>query len=206
MSIRSFLDPEAKTRVTRAIETVEGQTAAEIVVTVRKTSGHYRHGDYLLGVLLAFAALLVFLFHPEPFEEHLFPVAELGLFIAGVALSTSLAPLRRLLVSSSLRDRNAQTCASAAFHDMGIDRTRGRTGILIYVSLFERRAVVVADSGVPADKMGDPWKTAAASLEEAVRQGSVDAFIKNLEALASPLARALPRAADDVNELSDEVR
>lgn len=206
MSAKEFLEPDARKRVAEAIAAVEQQTAAEVVVAVRKTSGHYRHTDYLLGSLCALVGLLVFLFHPAPFEEDLFPVAELALFLTGVALSVAISPLRRLLTSGSLRSSNVATAGRAAFYELGIGRTRQRTGILVYVSLFEREALVLADSGVEPEKLGEGWSEAVRMIEASVREGGMAQLLAGLGRLGAPLGKALPRAADDVNELPDEVR
>lgn len=205
MSAREFLDPEARQRVAQAVAALEQTTAAEVVVAVRKTSGHYRHADYLLGALLALAGLLVFLFHPAPFDEDLFPVAEVALFAAGAMLSVSVAPLRRLLVAPLVRLGNVRTAARAAFHDLGVSRTRQRTGLLVYVALFEREVEVVTDTGLAPDQLGPAWSSALTALTASVRDASLDAFVSALASLGPPLAKAHPRAADDVNELPDEV-
>jgi putative membrane protein len=206
MSVSDFLQPAAKEQVTRVIEGVEGQTAAELVVAVRKISGHYRHTDYLVGALGALAGLLVFLFHPAPFDEDLFPAAEVALFLAGAALSASVDPLRRALTSAKLRETNVKTAATAALHEMGITRTQGRTGVLVFVSLFERQVEVVTDIGVDAKQLDGAWGEALRALQEAVEGGDLAAFVGALSRLGAPLGKLLPRAHDDVNELSDEVR
>jgi len=206
MSASEFLAPAAKQRVTQAIAVVEGQTAAEVVVTVRKVSGHYRHTDYLLGALLALGGLLYFLFSPEPFDEDLFPVAEVFFFVTGVALSAGIAPLRRLLTAPSLVERSVKMAAHSAFYELGVSRTSGRTGILVYVSLFERRVEVVTDIGVVADKLDVAWGESGRMMQAALVDGDVKCFAAALETMGPPLGRALPRSADDVNELSDEVR
>lgn len=206
MSASDFLGPATKQAVSKAIEAIEKNTAAEVVVTVRKRSGHYRHADYLLGSLLALAGLLVFLFHPEPFDEHLFPVAEAAFFLAGVGLSIGIPPLRRLLVGGGLLASSVKTGSHAAFHELGISRTKGRTGVLVYVSLFEQQAEVVVDLGVDTKTLGQPWQDAVGALGKSVRDGDAEQFVAGLALLGPPLASALPRASDDVNELSNEVQ
>jgi putative membrane protein len=206
MSAKDFLAPAAKTRVSEVIEAVELQTAAEVVVAVRKVSGHYRHADYLLGAMLAMVGLLLFLFHPEPFDEDLFPLAEILLFLTGMALSAGLAPLRRLLTARQLLESNARTAAHAAFYEMGVSRTAGRTGVLVCVSLFERQVEVVPDIGVDLGKLDASWGEALRALQEGVRGGDLPRFLDGLKRTGEPLGKLLPRSADDVNELSNEVR
>jgi putative membrane protein len=206
MSARDFLDPAAKQKVSEAIEAIELQTAAEVVVAVRKVSGHYRHSDYLLGSLLALVGLLVFLFHPEPFDEDLFPLAEALLFVTGVTFSAGIDPLRRVLTSRKLREANVKMAAHAAFYEMGVSRTTGRTGVLVYVSLLERCVEVAVDIGVDTASLDGAWKEALKAMQAGVEQGNFPRFLDGLLRMGPPLGKQLPRSADDVNELSNEVR
>ena len=93
-----------------------------------------------------------------------------------------------------------RAAAREAFVDQGVSRTRRRTGILVYVSTFERRVEIVADIRVDT-KLVDAEVRA---LAEAVAHGpDLDAFVEALRRFGPALARALPRGADQVNELPD---
>ncbi|MCS6902425.1 MAG: hypothetical protein RMJ98_22530, partial [Myxococcales bacterium] len=154
----------------------------------------------------ALVGLLVFLFHPQPFDEDLFPLAEVLLFLTGVTVSAGLDPLRRILTPRKLREENVKTAAHAAFYEMGVSRTRGRTGVLVYVSLLEKRVEVAADIGVDTASLDSAWSEALKSMQEGVEQGNFSRFLDGLQRMAPPLSKQLPRTADDVNELSNEVR
>lgn len=206
MSAGGFLTADAKKRVRAAIERVEAQTGAEVVVAVRKASGFYRHADYLLGSLASFGGLCLFLYHPEPFDWTFLPAELAGLFGAGALLSNAVAPVRRALVSQALMDDGVVKGARAAFVELGVGRTAARAGVLVYVSLFERRVSVVADVGIDEAALGADWADAKRKLDRAVRlDGDVGRFAEALEALGPLLAKAHPRAEDDVNELPDAV-
>ena len=205
MATRDFFLPEARTRVAGAIEQIERETAAEVVVAVRRRSGHYRHTDLYAGLALSLLMLLVLLFHPYPFEVEWMPANVLVAFAAGALLVGNVAALRRLFTSKHLLRENARMAARAAFYDMGISRTMGRTGILVYVSIFERRVEVVPDSAVKPDELGAEWGAAVAALQRALHQApDFDGFLRGLLAMTSPLARALPIQPGDINELPNE--
>jgi len=203
--MKSFFSPEAKGRVRAAVAGVEQQSSAEIVVALRHRSGHYRHADYAAGGVAALAALSAFLYHPEPFDFTFLPLELLAIFGVIAAATAHVPPLRRLLCGARLRDENVRCAARAFFVDHGLSRTTGRTAILIYLSSFERRAEVVSDIGVDEEALGAPWKEAKQRLEEAFAAGAFEGFLGALGALGPALASGLPRAADDVNELPDEV-
>src|SRR4051812_3937727 len=201
---KRFVGPDAKAEVTRAIRDVEAQTSAEIVVAVRPSAGHYRHTDYLVGFATAFAVLLVFLFDEHEFAIATMPLETLLAFGLGTLLSASVAPLRRALTSRSLMHTNARTAARAAFVDLGVSKTRGRTGILVFVALFERRVEVLPDVGIDTALFGGAFIDAQRALQDAVRGGpDLERLTAALRQLGPLLAKVLPHAADDVNELPD---
>ena len=204
---RTFFRPEARAQVTAAIKEIEGQTSAEVVVAVRKASGSYRDVDFLFGFAASFAALLVLLFHPNPFAIEGMPLEVLAAFLAGALLCANAGPLRRALVRRARLEKSCRDAARAAFVELGVGRTRDRNGILVLVSLFERRAKVVADVGIDEAALGAEWRGRVDALEASLAKGSptIERFVTALRALAPPLAASMPHRADDVNELPDEV-
>ena len=205
MSTRSFFAPGARARVHDAVVAVEQQTSAEIVVALRRASGHYRQADLAAGSVAALAALCVFLYHPEPFDFTFLPLELAAFFALAAVASAHLPPLRRLLTSRRVRDENVYDAARALFVDRGITRKTGRTGILVYLSALERRVEIVADIGVDEGALGPPWREARRRLEAALVTGSLDGFLAALAGLGPILAEALPHHAGDLNELPDEV-
>jgi putative membrane protein len=187
--------------VRNVVREVERKTSAELVVAVAPHAASYRHVDFAVGLVCAFAVLCVFLYHPRPFDFTLLPV-ELGFaFLCGVLLSLAIPPLRRALVRRRTLDENAARAARAAFVALGVHKTLGRTGLLVHLASFERRVDVVADVNVPEAAIA----SARERLDAAVKAGEPAAFLSALRELAAPLGEALPRAHDDENELADEV-
>ncbi|HEY8038826.1 MAG TPA: hypothetical protein VIF15_03500 [Polyangiaceae bacterium] len=199
MSEAAFFTEAAKKGVTEAVQDVESRTAAEVVVVVHRTSGAWREVDLAAGAVVAFAVLLLVLFHPRPIPVAVMPLDVALAFVAGAVLCAYLGPLKRALLPRRRVDAVVRASARAAFVDQGISRTRGRTGVLVYVSTFERRVDVVADVGVDAGALDGPTRALAA----AVAHPRLDAFLDALRTLGPALAPSLPRAADDVNELPD---
>ena len=205
MSLDTLLGPEARRLATAAIAAIEAQTSAEVVVTLRRQSGDYAAADRLAGALAAFACLLVLLFHPHPFAVSTMPVDVLLAFGLGLFASARSAAVRRALTSAATRARLVATAARAAFVEQGVARTAQRTGLLVYVSLLERAVEVVADVGVDPAALGPAWTASLTALRSAVVRGDADAFHAALVALGPPLGQALPRRADDRDELANTV-
>ena len=93
--------------------------------------------------------------------------------------------------------------ARAAFYDLGISKTHRRSGLLVFVALYEGMVVLVPDAAVDKKALLD-LASAKASVEQAVASHDVDAFIQSLSLLTPPLEKAMPRKAGDENELPDE--
>ncbi len=151
----------------------------------------------------ALAAQTIF-FYPEPMFDDVAILLVIASFGVGALLSAAATGLRRLVVSRKLMDDSVHAAACARFVDQGISATRCRTGVLVYVSLFERRVEIVPDIGIPVDRLGDRWTQGVRSIDAAPRQG-VEPFVTALQALWPLLAEAVPRAAEDVNELPDDM-
>jgi putative membrane protein len=204
MAAQSVFEPGARERVAKAVAGIEAGTAAEVVVVARRMAGDYRAADWLAGAGAAMVTLLVLLFHPKEFLVDTMPVDVLLGFAFGAVVSAHLPPLRRLLSGRKRMERAVQLAARAAFVDLGVSRTRGRTGILVLLAAFERRVEIVPDVGVDVQALGREYEQAVAAIGDAVRRGArLDAVVEALWRLAPPLARALPASADDVNELPD---
>jgi putative membrane protein len=201
MSGRHFYLDDTKDRVAREITELERTTSAEVVVVVRPASGYYRHVDYLVGTAFLFFGLLVFLFHPAPFRQDLFPLEALFLFVVGSTLSANVPDLRRSLTGRAFRRAAVEGAARAAMFSAGVTRTRSRTGVLVYVSLFEREVEVVVDVGLDAVTRDPAYPGVLGALESAVRPPDVEAFLRGLAALGRVLAAHCPYDSGDIDEL-----
>lgn len=204
MSLTAFFGADARKRTAKAIAACEAKTAGEVVVAVRRISGPYRDADYLWGLAGALGVLALLLWLPQSFRLETFPIDVAIGFVVFAALAAWIPPMRRLLITRRRLDRQATGAAKAAFHDLHISRTHKRTGILVFLSAFERRAVVVPDIGVVPHEI-DGFADAARGLDRAFRRGDVDGFLAGIEGLGPILGRALPHTAADVNELPDAV-
>lgn len=200
-----FFDPGGEEALVRAVREVEAQSCAEIVVTVRKHSGSYRDASALVGAAAAAATLAFGLFSPWPFSLRWIFLDPVLLGIAAGWGASYIPALRRWVTTSAERRRRVDVHARSTFVERGITKTTGRTGVLVYVSLLERAARVVADTGIAAAVPEEEWRAAVADIERAALRSKATAVAHAIAALGPVLSRCLPRATDDVNELPDEV-
>jgi putative membrane protein len=203
---KPFLTDEGKRAFTDAVRDVEAVTSAELVVAVRARSGSYLHADLTAGILAGIGVLAVLLFSHWEFGLAWFVLDPLlvGLLVGWV--SSRSPGLRRALTGPADRRRQAETAARALFVEKRVHGTAGRTGMLLYISILERETVLVYDVGLEALAATESWKETVAAIETAVRDREDGAQVaRRVGMLASLLAPALPRAADDVDELANEV-
>jgi len=204
MAEKSFFREEARTAVREAIETVESQTSAELVVSVRPRSASYLAVDILVGCLTAFAALLLLLFHPMAFAIAWMPAEVVLAFLLGCFLSWGYGDIKRWVVPAKYQHQATWREACAVFHERRVSATSGRNGLLVFVSLLERRVEVVTDIGIDTAQL-ESWSTAQDALQAAVRKPDLARFVEALKALGPILGASMARQEDDVNELPDEM-
>jgi putative membrane protein len=206
MSEGDFFSDAAKQATRAAVEQAEAQTCAEIVVAVRKSSGRYGVLAYHFGLGVSALVVSYLLLVPEEYSAFAIALDGIIAFALGALLAANLDTLKRALSRGATLEENVSRGARAAFFDLGISRTSGRHGLLVYVSMFERRCVVLADIGIDRARLGSNWNACQADLSDAIKRRDLTAFQRALAGLGAVLCTPHPRTADDVNELPDEVQ
>jgi putative membrane protein len=200
----TFVDAASRKAFRAAIERVEEASSAEVFVAVRRRSTSYAHAHVLTGAAVAVAAHGFMLYSAHPFSLSAMLVDPVVAGVAGGLLSTLSLAVERWLTPGRTRAHAVHVAARATFLERGLHRTRHATGILVYVSQVERTVEVVADDGVLAAVDEAAWKTAVASVQAAL-DGGGPAVARAVGELAPLLGHALPRLADDTNELPDDM-
>jgi putative membrane protein len=211
-------------RVSAAVHDAETGTAGEIVTIVADTS------DLYLDIALwwAIAAAVLALGALTAFPDLYFGLASrfsngwiiewsrsevLEMALALVILTFGLTrlilqwmPLRLFLTPKMTKARRVRRRAIRYFKVGAESRTTGKTGILIYLSMAERMAEIVADEAIHTAVAPEAWGEAMAHLVAEVRLGRVaDGMIASIRDVGDILSQHLPRATDDVNELPDRL-
>ena len=200
---RAKFDEAWQVALTDCVKQIETTTDAELVLIVRARSGSYRHADYLFGALLAFAGLLFLLFSPFDFHQYWVPIDVALLFAGGAFISSRSNFLRRLLTSEKFRSEAVRKGAAAMFYEAGIANTNAELGLLIYLSILERRLELIADRGVLKGVNALEWNQVVFELHEAGRKPEPQSLHDELQKLGCLLAKHLPATGENPNELSD---
>ncbi|MCE7873311.1 hypothetical protein DYH09_23450 [bacterium CPR1] len=211
MNARTFLDPAQAGQVSRAIAAAEKRTSAEIVCAVASESGRYDRAEGILGLVGALFALslLQVLFQGDAWEPKAVPLAYQGAgvvlgYLLGNALGSFFPALRAPFVGPREMLEETARAAWHVFAERRLGSTRKGGGVLIYLSLFERRVVVLADRGAALSE--DELKSLRDLALEQLRQGKrLEALTAPIEAVGELLSTRLPYQEDDQNELPDEL-
>ena len=213
-----------RAKVAKAIAKAEGTTAGEIVAVATPISDPY-HDVALHWALVPLFAVLAwaawrptalvwwydFLFpgwNPDPTQSQL-----LTLLMIFAALKFTVAllilkwmPLRLFLTPAATKHRRVRRRAVAIFRAAAEKRTAGKTGILIYLSMAERRAEIVADEAILKVTDDHTWGEAMTDLLANVREGRVgDGIVAAVERVGLVLSEHFPRSAEDSNEIPDKL-
>ncbi len=210
--------------VSDAVAAAEANTSGEIVTLVAAESDSYR------DVALHYAALAML---AVPVKLALLPASWIdwwsalllgwngewtrGSIMLALIVSMALAfllvrlafgwpPLLRALTPRFIKTNRVRARAIAHFRATCEGRTTGRTGILIYLSMAEHRAEIVAEQAITSKVDPEVWGAAMAAMVDEVRQGRIGhGMALAVGHVGGVLAEHLPRGADDLNELPDRV-
>ena len=199
------LSAEEHERIAAAIRRAEGATSGEIFVVVAQASGDYRLQPILWAALAALLGGFVSAaISPDVAAgSHVLGQALVFLVIAAVG---SLPALRLYFVPLAVRRARAEARAREQFLAHNLHATEARTGALVFVSLAEHHAEIIADAGIASRVPEDFWATIVDTLTSEIAAGRLaDGLVQAVEACGAALAQHFPRHPGDENELPDRV-
>jgi putative membrane protein len=211
-------------RISAAVSAAERNSDGEIVTIVAPKSDSYHDVGLQYAVLAMLLVLPLLALMPQAWVDWglgLFVgwngVAERGLvmwllFAALAAMfllvryALAYMPLRMALTPASTKNRRVRRRALELFRVAAEHKTKGRTGVLLYVSLAEHRAEIVADQAIHSQVEPDVWGEAMAALVERIKAGQPgEGMALAVEKVGEVLARHLPPTHDNPNEIPDRL-
>lgn len=218
------LDDAGHSLVTEAVRQAELETSGEIVTVLADRSDGYTDVILLWAIAAAFTAMSVVAIVPDFFTAKidalmggwgpdrttghvLTLVLAVGLakFLA-VWLLLSWDRLTFFFVPGPVKTARAHARAIALFRVGAERRTTGHTGVLLYLSMQEHRAEIVADEPIAALVDAEVWGLAMADMLAEIRQGRIaEGLVAGVRDVGEVLARHFPRSDGDRNELPDRL-
>ena len=195
---------EEERRISAAITNAERQTSCEIVVVVAAQSDGYHYVPPLVAGIVSLLVPWVLIYFTELDLVSIYLI-QLAVF-ALITAALMPAPVRIALVPPRIKHLHARRRAVEQFLVQNLHTTSGRTGVLLFVSVAERHAQIVADKGIDAKVAPGTWKKIVDQLTDAIGRGhAADGFVTAIAAIGATLARHFPPGAQDPNELPDHL-
>ncbi len=210
-------------RVSAAIAAAEAKSDGEIIAIAAELSDAYHDVGLHYAVLVLFLVLAWAAAWPDQLKywwtvlmgwtaEPTF--RQLLTLLLGLALAKFLAvlfvmkwmPLRLALTPGATKTRRVRRRAVMLFKTGAERRTIGRTGILIYLSMAERRAEIVGDEAITSVTTPETWGEAMAALLKDVKAGRpADGIVAAINLIGTVLATHFPKSGTDTNEIPDKL-
>ena len=192
-----------RSQIADAVAEVEQRTNAELVTVLAARSADYIHHALAWAGI---AALLVCV--PLALLDVTLLVvvsSQLAVF-CGLVLLFRIPALARRLIPRQLGHWHAANMARRQFLEQGLHHTKGETGMLIFVSEAERYVEILVDRGVSAHIDDRRWQSIVDRLIENVQRKRVlTGFVSAIAECGEILAEAVPKAADNPNELPNRL-
>ncbi len=205
-----FLTGTDKVSIQNAVAAAENKTSGEIVPMVVSSSYQYPVASILGAAAFALPAALLL----TPVVGHRFWMGGqnmwifIGLFALGYILfhfiMERVPALKRLFLSKTEIEAEVAEAATVAFFKEGLYRTRDETGVLIFISVFERKVWVLADRGINEKVGGGQWHGIVDHIVAGIREGRQGkAICEAVEKVGEMLKTHFPKKTDDTDELDN---
>ncbi len=204
-TISKYLNAEQEVIIREAVERAEAGTSGEIAPMLVAESDDYReaavHAALMMAVLFS---LLIIEFVINDTSVWFFIPLTFILYLPLLALARRL-PSLKLAFTPAARVRAAvQQRAVRAFHEKGLHRTREENGILIFISLLERKVWILGDRGINAVIPPERWTALTSALAAGIRAGRLaETLAATIAEVGDILKEHFPHRTDDTNELPD---
>lgn len=207
-------------KISSAVKDAESKTSGEIATAIIKESYNYAVYELLFAVIVGFIYFVVMMFFVGSIEnrlQSLFWDYHIGYLLIFYGFSTflvialfyflgNISTIDRLIVSKKIKWQKVKERALRHFMESGVYNTKDRTGILIFISILEKRVELLADSGINEKIPQKKWQSIVDNIIKGIKEKNVTPhLIESINECGKILAEHFPIQPDDINELSDEI-
>jgi len=205
---QQFFSADEQKQICDAVHRAELKTSGELVPMLVNESHSYplaavRGGTFIASLLaLALTPLVSEQIWLESYNLWVFLALFIPLFLIFNFVIKTFPLLKRWFLFNSEVVEEVQNAAFTAFFTEKLYKTKDANGILIYISLFEHRAWIIADSGISERIAQDTWQEAVSVITEGIRgEKQCQALCEAIAMIGTILEKEFPIQDDDVNEL-----
>ena len=207
---QKFLSDDERTRVTEAVKAAEKLTAGEIVVMIISASYHYPMANVIGAAVFALPLALIFTTLTGEWlwiggqNMWLFLGYLIVLFFLFHELIKRTPWIKRCFITERQIQEEVEEAATTQFFNQGLYRTRDETGVLVLISVFERKVWILADRGINAKVQAGQWDDIVKMIIDGIKQNrQADAICEAVEEIAYLLKTHFPIKPDDTDELKN---
>lgn len=206
---KEILSPDQIKKITQAVIKAEAGTSGEIVPMIVNRSSAIGHLPFYVALIL-FSLSAVALFELKSNWLHLWwglPIGLLflGCLVGGFVLS-QFHSIQRWLIPAIDEETQVWNRAYSEWAVSHVRKTKARTGILLFVSVMEKKAVVLADEGIAKHYSQETWQKVIDILSQHLRKGEwTEGFERSIQLCGDILKTHLPADTENINEISDRI-
>jgi putative membrane protein len=206
----SMMSRDNHAAVSNAIRAAENDTDGEIYAVIARRSDDYfataAFAVSLAAILGGFVLALALHQYWIAIDAQTYMTAFALAYLAALAVLMFAPSLALRLVPRSTLHKRAHQNAVSQFIARNIHITKARTGVLLFVSVDERYAEVIADDAINSHVSQAEWDLIVAMLIEASSERRyAEGFLQAIAATGTLLAAHFPKTGGDTNELDDHV-
>jgi putative membrane protein len=207
---QKFLTPAEQETISQAVHAAESLTSGEIVPLITSSSYHYPMAAVTGGVLLAFPLSLLLIspvagfFWLDSQNMWLFLALFLPLYLICWQIVKRIPPLKRFFIPKRQLEEEVREAAMTAFFVEKLYKTKDENGILLFISVFERKVWIIADGGINAKINQNRWQDLVNLITNGIKEGKqAQAICEAIHQAGNILKEHFPIQPDDNNELRD---
>jgi len=212
------LSENDKKTIAEAVKNAEKNTGGEIVAAVIPESSDYAFYELLFAIAAGMIIYIVLIFYSTRLHTlldsifwsdsvYLLPSAMMIISFAAGTMFYFIAQfpvIDRLVISKKSMEKKVRSNALRFFVESGICDTMDRTGVLLFISVLERRVELIADNGINNKVAPDTWDRIVSSMIRGIKEKRIsEAIVEAVNEIGEILAEHVPPRENDINEIAD---
>jgi putative membrane protein len=202
----TFFSDEEKDRIRQAVVAAKSRTSGEIATMVVDHSDRYHEAEVLGGILVAGLAALIIATCVQYTNIWTYIPMVCILYIPARLLFIRVPRLKHPFINKLRMMHAVRERAVRAFYEKKLYKTREENGVLIFISILERKVWILGDRGVDRKIPHATWQAHAREISAGIREGrGCEALCTVIGKCGQVLAEHFPRKEDVTNERPDDL-